>query len=167
MSQLRSTYLRDKHCSCDVEITMRWEAEHGGVRRFSCVPQGPCETNRSARNRSWGATVCCSLETLSGRHFERTSRKPVIYLCAGVNNTEFTESLELAAKAGTKFSGVLHGSAASRRSRTSLFAELDRAGVPSIFTEVLSPNVRFFNVENREHRYHARHKPPGTSHVVA
>jgi tagatose 1,6-diphosphate aldolase len=37
--------------------------------------------------------------------------RPFIYLSAGVSNTEFTESLELAAEAGTKFSGVLCGRA--------------------------------------------------------
>ena len=37
--------------------------------------------------------------------------KPFIYLSAGVSNDEFTESLELAAEAGTKFSGVLCGRA--------------------------------------------------------
>jgi tagatose 1,6-diphosphate aldolase len=39
------------------------------------------------------------------------STKPFIYLSAGVSNAEFTESLELAAEAGTKFSGVLCGRA--------------------------------------------------------
>ena len=37
--------------------------------------------------------------------------KPFIYLSAGVGNTEFTESLELAAEAGAKFNGVLCGRA--------------------------------------------------------
>ncbi len=37
--------------------------------------------------------------------------KPFIYLSAGVSNDEFTESLELAAEAGTRFSGVLCGRA--------------------------------------------------------
>ena len=36
---------------------------------------------------------------------------PFIYLSAGVSNAEFTESLELAAEAGTRFSGVLCGRA--------------------------------------------------------
>ena len=41
-----------------------------------------------------------------------TSRtKPFIYLSAGVSNAEFTEALELAAEAGTRFSGVLCGRA--------------------------------------------------------
>jgi len=47
-------------------------------------------------------------------HFRRTAEvatKPFIYLSAGVSNAEFTESLELAAEAGTKFSGVLCGRA--------------------------------------------------------
>jgi tagatose 1,6-diphosphate aldolase len=37
--------------------------------------------------------------------------KPFIYLSAGVSNSEFTESLELAAEAGVKFNGVLCGRA--------------------------------------------------------
>ena len=37
--------------------------------------------------------------------------KPFIYLSAGVSNAEFTESLELAGEAGTRFSGVLCGRA--------------------------------------------------------
>ena len=39
------------------------------------------------------------------------STRPFIYLSAGVSNAEFTESLELAAEAGTRFSGVLCGRA--------------------------------------------------------
>jgi tagatose 1,6-diphosphate aldolase len=39
------------------------------------------------------------------------STKPFIYLSAGVSNAEFTETLELAAEAGTRFSGVLCGRA--------------------------------------------------------
>jgi tagatose 1,6-diphosphate aldolase len=37
--------------------------------------------------------------------------RPFIYLSAGVSNAEFTESLELASEAGTRFSGVLCGRA--------------------------------------------------------
>jgi len=37
--------------------------------------------------------------------------RPFIYLSAGVSNAEFTESLELGAEAGTRFSGVLCGRA--------------------------------------------------------
>jgi tagatose 1,6-diphosphate aldolase len=47
-------------------------------------------------------------------HFRRSASvatKPFIYLSAGVSNAEFTESLELAAEAGTRFSGVLCGRA--------------------------------------------------------
>jgi tagatose 1,6-diphosphate aldolase len=47
-------------------------------------------------------------------HFRRTAdlaTRPFIYLSAGVSNNEFTESLELAAEAGTRFSGVLCGRA--------------------------------------------------------
>ena len=47
-------------------------------------------------------------------HFRRSAdiaTKPFIYLSAGVSNEEFTEQLELAADAGTRFSGVLCGRA--------------------------------------------------------
>jgi tagatose 1,6-diphosphate aldolase len=47
-------------------------------------------------------------------HFRRSAdvaTRPFIYLSAGVSNDEFTESLELAAAAGTRFSGVLCGRA--------------------------------------------------------
>ena len=37
--------------------------------------------------------------------------KPFIYLSAGVSNSEFNESLELAAESGVKFNGVLCGRA--------------------------------------------------------
>lgn len=45
------------------------------------------------------------------RHAAQVSTKPFIYLSAGVSNPEFTEALELAAEAGTQFSGVLCGRA--------------------------------------------------------
>ena len=41
----------------------------------------------------------------------KVATKPFIYLSAGVSNQEFTDSLELAAEAGTRFSGVLCGRA--------------------------------------------------------
>jgi tagatose 1,6-diphosphate aldolase len=41
---------------------------------------------------------------------EATTR-PFIYLSAGVSNAEFSETLDLAAEAGTRFSGVLCGRA--------------------------------------------------------
>jgi tagatose 1,6-diphosphate aldolase len=47
-------------------------------------------------------------------HFRRAAdvaTRPFIYLSAGVSNAEFTESLELAAEAGTRFCGVLCGRA--------------------------------------------------------
>jgi tagatose 1,6-diphosphate aldolase len=39
------------------------------------------------------------------------TKKPFIYLSAGVSNAEFTETLELAAETGVKFNGVLCGRA--------------------------------------------------------
>lgn len=47
-------------------------------------------------------------------HFRRSadvSTKPFIYLSAGVSNPEFSETLELAGEAGTRYSGVLCGRA--------------------------------------------------------
>jgi tagatose 1,6-diphosphate aldolase len=47
-------------------------------------------------------------------HFRRAAamaKKPFIYLSAGVSNDTFNDSLELAAEAGTNFSGVLCGRA--------------------------------------------------------
>lgn len=45
------------------------------------------------------------------RKTAEVSTKPFIYLSAGVSNAEFTETLELAAEANTRFSGVLCGRA--------------------------------------------------------
>ncbi|MBZ5647299.1 MAG: tagatose 1,6-diphosphate aldolase [Acidobacteriia bacterium] len=48
------------------------------------------------------------------KHFHAAAAvttKPFIYLSAGVSNSEFTESLELAAESGVKFNGVLCGRA--------------------------------------------------------
>ena len=48
------------------------------------------------------------------KHFREaaaTAQKPFIYLSAGVSNQQFTESLRMAAEAGTDFSGVLCGRA--------------------------------------------------------
>src|SRR5579863_2946580 len=47
-------------------------------------------------------------------HFRKAAAvaaKPFIYLSAGVSNAQFTESLHMAAEAGTDFSGVLCGRA--------------------------------------------------------
>ena len=45
------------------------------------------------------------------RRSAEVATKPFIYLSAGVSNSEFTETLELAGEAGTRFSGVLCGRA--------------------------------------------------------
>jgi tagatose 1,6-diphosphate aldolase len=47
-------------------------------------------------------------------HFRESAAiatKPFIYLSAGVSNAQFTESLKMAAEAGTDYSGVLCGRA--------------------------------------------------------
>ena len=61
---------------------------------------------------SSGAAAYTKQEAMDA--FRRTadvSTRPFIYLSAGVSNAEFAESLELAAEAGTRFSGVLCGRA--------------------------------------------------------
>jgi tagatose 1,6-diphosphate aldolase len=65
-----------------------------------------------------GARACAGASAYSRQQakdaFRRAadaSTKPFIYLSAGVSNAEFAESLELAAEAGTRFSGVLCGRA--------------------------------------------------------
>jgi len=45
------------------------------------------------------------------RRSAEVTTRPFIYLSAGVSNAEFTETLELAGEAGTRFSGVLCGRA--------------------------------------------------------
>jgi tagatose 1,6-diphosphate aldolase len=64
-------------------------------------------------SRSFGGTKVYSKQEAMD-HFRRSAdvaTKPFIYLSAGVSNQEFTDSLELAAEAGTRFSGVLCGRA--------------------------------------------------------
>jgi tagatose 1,6-diphosphate aldolase len=61
---------------------------------------------------SGGQTAYSRKEAMD--HFRRSadvSTKPFIYLSAGVSNPEFSETLELAGEAGTRFSGVLCGRA--------------------------------------------------------
>ena len=63
--------------------------------------------------RAYGGQKAYSKEEAMD-HFRRSAdvaTRPFIYLSAGVSNAEFTESLELAAEAGTRFSGVLCGRA--------------------------------------------------------
>jgi tagatose 1,6-diphosphate aldolase len=45
------------------------------------------------------------------RQAAETAKKPFIYLSAGVGNAQFVESLNMAAEAGTDYSGVLCGRA--------------------------------------------------------
>jgi tagatose 1,6-diphosphate aldolase len=76
-------------------------------------------------------------------HFRRSAEvatRPFIYLSAGVSNAEFTESLELAAEAGTRFSGVLCGRATwkdgipvfGKQGASAFKAWLDDEGVKNI-----------------------------------
>jgi len=59
-----------------------------------------------------GQKACSRDEAL--KHFREAAAiatRPFIYLSAGVSNQQFTESLQMAAEAGTDFSGVLCGRA--------------------------------------------------------
>jgi tagatose 1,6-diphosphate aldolase len=61
---------------------------------------------------SGGTSAYSKQEAMAAfRKTAEVSTKPFIYLSAGVSNAEFTETLELAAEAGTRFSGVLCGRA--------------------------------------------------------
>lgn len=63
--------------------------------------------------QSFGGTKVYSKQEAMD-YFRRSAdiaTRPFIYLSAGVSNQEFTDSLELAAEAGTRFSGVLCGRA--------------------------------------------------------
>jgi tagatose 1,6-diphosphate aldolase len=64
-------------------------------------------------SKSFGGTKLYSKQEAMDffRRSAEVATKPFIYLSAGVSNQEFTESLELAAEAGTRFSGVLCGRA--------------------------------------------------------
>src|SRR5687767_328435 len=74
------------------------------------------------------------------RRSAAVATKPFIYLSAGVSNAEFTESLELAAEAGTRFSGVLCGRATwkdgipvfGKQGASAFKAWLDDEGVKNI-----------------------------------
>jgi tagatose 1,6-diphosphate aldolase len=63
--------------------------------------------------RAFGGTKVYSKEEAKAafRRAADVTTKPFIYLSAGVSNAEFTEALELASEAGTRFSGVLCGRA--------------------------------------------------------
>ena len=63
--------------------------------------------------KSFGGTKAYTRQQAADLFREAASvaTKPFIYLSAGVGNSEFTESLELAAETGVKFNGVLCGRA--------------------------------------------------------
>jgi tagatose 1,6-diphosphate aldolase len=70
---------------------------------MQCVEGAKCSKGQTAYTRA---------EAI--RFFQESAKaatKPFIYLSAGVSNAEFTETLALAAEAGTNFSGVLCGRA--------------------------------------------------------
>src|SRR4051812_658604 len=79
----------------------------------------------------------------------KVATKPFIYLSAGVGNSEFTESLELAAESGVKFSGVLCGRA-TWKDGIPIFAEKG----PQAFKEWLQ-NEGVKNINNVNDRLKA------------
>ena len=99
-------------------------------------------------------------------HFRRTAdaaTRPFIYLSAGVSNAEFTESLELAAEAGTRFSGVLCGRATwkdgipvyGRQGGAAFRAWLEQEGVENIRNvnarlEAARPWYEFYGVKSAD-----------------
>jgi len=64
-------------------------------------------------SRAFGGTKAYTKDEAKAafRRAAEVATKPFIYLSAGVSNAEFTEALELASEAGTRFSGVLCGRA--------------------------------------------------------
>src|SRR5262245_17577006 len=87
-------------------------------------------------------------------HFRRAadvSTKPFIYLSAGVSNPEFTEALELAAEAGTKFSGVLCGRATWKAG----IAVYGKQGGEAFRTWLENEGVK--NIQNVNERLKAAH----------
>ena len=88
------------------------------------------------------------------RHFRdaaSVATKPFIYLSAGVSNAQFVESLNMAAEAGTKYSGVLCGRATwkegipvyAKNGAKALEEWLQREGVKNInaVNEAIRPAV--------------------------
>jgi tagatose 1,6-diphosphate aldolase len=85
-------------------------------------------------------------------HFLRAAaaaKKPFIYLSAGVSNDVFTETLELAAESGVKFSGVLCGRA-TWKDAIPIYA---KQGVKALEDWLSDQGVK--NIENVNHRLKA------------
>src|SRR6201987_2466604 len=85
-------------------------------------------------------------------HFLRAAaaaKKPFIYLSAGVSNDVFTETLELAAESGVKFSGVLCGRA-TWKDAIPIYA---KQGVKALEDWLADQGVK--NIENVNHRLKA------------
>ena len=95
------------------------DRQHGGVHQGSLrrgraegrsADQHEVRRGHAGVRRHEGATR--KQEAMDAfRRAAEVATKPFIYLSAGVSNAEFTEALELAAEAGTRFSGVLCGRA--------------------------------------------------------
>ncbi len=93
--------------------------QHGGVhegplrrRRDEGRSAGEHEVRRGHAGRSAARRPTRGRRRWMPSDAPPTSRpSPFIYLSAGVSNAEFTETLELAGEAGTRFSGVLCGRA--------------------------------------------------------
>jgi len=79
------------------------------------------------------------------------STRPFIYLSAGVSNAEFSETLELAGEAGTRFSGVLCGRA-TWKDGIAIYA---KQGAAAFRTWLESEGVK--NIENVNARLSTAH----------
>ena len=102
---------------CEEEAADR-RRQHGGVHQGSVRrrrPEGRDADQHEVRRGHQGfAGQKAYTKQEAMDHFRSTAdvaTRPFIYLSAGVSNAEFTESLDLAAEAGTRFSGVLCGRA--------------------------------------------------------
>ncbi len=78
------------------------------------------------------------------RQAAEVAAKPFIYLSAGVSNAQFTESLRMAAEAGTDFSGVLCGRATWKEG-IPVYAKL---GVSALEDWLAADGVRNINAVN-------------------
>ncbi|MEP6914032.1 MAG: tagatose 1,6-diphosphate aldolase [Acidobacteriota bacterium] len=101
---------------------------------------------------STGQTAYSRKEAME--HFRRSAdvaTKPFIYLSAGVSNPEFSETLELAGEAGTRFSGVLCGRA-TWANGVSIFG---KQGADAFRKWIEDEGVK--NIENVNQRLKAAH----------
>ncbi len=76
-----------------------------------CQSTTACDRPRPQYTSGELRNACTTRRLAAFRKSAEVSTKPFIYLSAGVSNAEFTETLELCAEAGPRFSGGLCGGA--------------------------------------------------------